>query len=141
MTFNGEYQHGIDDKGRLIMPARFRDALGLRYIICKGMESCLFVYTLEEWGRLEEKLNSLSVFNRRTRDFKRRFFSGSSECETDRQGRININQELRSYAHLEKEVYVIGAGDHLEIWDKAAWDSYRDGLDDDYEALAEELFQ
>jgi len=70
-----------------------------------------------------------------------RFFSGSSECETDRQGRININQELRAYAHLEKDVYVIGAGDHLEIWDKAAWDSYRDELDEDYEALAEELFQ
>ncbi|HCP14429.1 MAG TPA: cell division/cell wall cluster transcriptional repressor MraZ, partial [Peptococcaceae bacterium] len=77
---------------------------------------------------------------KKIRDFKRRFFSGSSECETDKQGRININQELRSYAGLLKDVYIVGAGEHIEIWDKAAWEHYREDLDIDYESLAEELF-
>ncbi len=141
MAFSGEYQHGIDEKGRLIMPAKFRDSLGTKYMLSKGMEACLFVYPMEAWAQLEEKLNALSVFNRRNRDFKRRFFSGSGECEVDKQGRTLINQELRGHANLTKEVYIVGAGDHLEIWDKEAWENYRGGLDEDYEALAEELFQ
>lgn len=139
MAFNGEFQHGIDDKGRLIMPARFREALGSSCMIAKGMEKCLFVYTMKEWGQLEEKLNALSVFNKKTRDFKRRFFSGSTESETDKQGRIHISQELRQYAGLMKDVFVIGTGEHIEIWDKEAWEQYRDSLDSDYESLAEEL--
>jgi MraZ protein len=140
VAFNGEFQHGIDDKGRLILPAKFREVLGTSCVIAKGMERCLFVYTLSEWSSLEEKLNSLNVFNKKIRDFKRRFFSGSGECDTDKQGRILINQELRSYANLSRDVYIIGAGEHIEIWDKAAWEAYRDDLDGDYEALAEELF-
>ena len=140
MAFNGEFQHGVDDKGRLIMPAKFREALGSHYMIAKGMEHCLFVYTMTEWSRLEEKLNSLNVFNKKIRDFKRRFFSGSGECETDKQGRVLINQELRSYAGIIRDVYILGAGEHIEIWDKATWEAYRDNLDDDYEELAEELF-
>lgn len=140
MAFNGEFQHAMDEKGRLIMPAKFREALGTHYMMAKGMEHCIFVYAMEEWARLEEKLNALNVFNKKIRDFKRRFFSGSSECETDKQGRININQELRSYAGLNKEVYIVGAGEHIEIWDKAAWEQYRDSLDVEYEGLAEELF-
>ena len=140
MAFNGEFQHALDEKGRLIMPAKFREALGTHYMMAKGMEHCIFVYTMEEWGHLEEKLNALNVFNKKIRDFKRRFFSGSSECETDKQGRININQELRSYAGLLKDVYIVGAGEHIEIWDKAAWEHYREDLDIDYESLAEELF-
>jgi MraZ protein len=141
MTFSGEYQHGIDEKGRLIMPAKFRDSLGTKYMLSKGMEACLFVYPMEAWAQLEEKLSTLSVFNRRNRDFKRRFFSGSGECEVDRQGRALINQELRKHANLVKEVYIIGAGEHLEIWEKEAWELKRDKLDEEFEALAEEIFQ
>ncbi|MCL1848333.1 MAG: division/cell wall cluster transcriptional repressor MraZ [Clostridiales bacterium] len=141
MAFSGEYRHGIDEKGRLIMPARFRGSLGSSFMLSKGLEACLFAYPMDAWAKLEEKLNALSVFNRSNRDLKRRFFSGSDECEIDKQGRSLINQEFRSHANLTKEVYVVGAGDHLEIWDKDAWENYRSGLDDGFEALAEEVFQ
>lgn len=141
MAFDGEFQHGIDEKGRLIMPAKFRDSLGPKYMLCKGLETCLFVYPMEEWAKLELKLNGLNVFNRKHRDFKRRFFSGSGECEIDKQGRTLLNQEFRNYAGLTKEVYIVGAGERLEIWDKEAWERYREGLENDYESLAEEIFQ
>jgi len=140
LAFNGEFQHGIDEKGRLIMPVKFRDALGQACVICKGLEQCLFVYSIDEWTRIEGELDSLSVFKRSARDFKRRFFSGSSECDVDKQGRVNISTELRKYASIDKDVYVVGAGDHIEIWDKCGWDEYRANLDADYEKLAEELF-
>ena len=141
MAFSGEYQHSIDEKGRLIIPAKFRDSLGNRYMLSKGLEACLFAYPMEAWARLEEKLNQLNGFNRRNRDFIRRFYSGAGECEVDKQGRTLINQEFRGYGNLTKELYIVGAGDHLEIWDKEAWEGYRDGLDVDYESLAEEIFQ
>jgi len=141
MAFSGEYQHGIDEKGRLVIPAKYRDDLGIKYMLSKGFEGCLFAYPMNEWSKLEEKLDSLIVFNRRYRDFKRRFFSGSDPCEIDRQGRTLINLEFRSHANLDKEVYIFGAGDHLEIWDKSTWEGYRSGLENDYESLSEELFQ
>ena len=140
MTFSGEYQHAIDEKGRLIIPARFRDSLGSKYMLSKGLEACLFIYPMESWTKLEERLNSLSVFNQKNRNFKRRFFSGSGECEIDRQGRTLINQEFRSYANLVRDVYIVGAGDHLEIWNKEAWEDCRVRLDEEFESLAEELF-
>ena len=107
----------------------------------KGMEACIDVYPLEVWAKLEEKLETLSDFTRRNRDFKRRFFSGSEPCDVDKQGRILIRQEFRNHAHLTKEVYIVGVGNHLQIWDKEAWEDYRSGLDEDFEALAEEIFQ
>ena len=137
MAFNGEYKHGIDEKGRLILPVKFRGSLGSKYMLSKGFEACLFAYPMEEWAKLEEKLDSLSVFNRGSRDLKRRVFSGSDETDIDKQGRSLINQEFRSFANLTKEVYIVGAGDHLEIWDKDAWEQYRGSLDDDFESLAE----
>ena len=141
MAFSGEYRHGIDEKGRLIMPAKFRGSLGNSYMLSKGLEACLFAYPMDAWAKLEEKLNTLSVFNRRSRDFKRRFFSGSDECEIDKHGRTLINQEFRAHAHLTKDVYIVGTGDHLEICDKETWENYRGGLDEGFEALAEEVFQ
>jgi MraZ protein len=104
------------------------------------MEACVDIYPLEAWAKLEEKLESLSDFNRRNRDFKRRFFSGSEPCDVDKQGRILIRDEFRKHAGLTKEVYIVGVGNHLQIWDKEAWEQYRSGLDDGYEALAEEIF-
>ncbi|MDR1194323.1 MAG: division/cell wall cluster transcriptional repressor MraZ [Peptococcaceae bacterium] len=140
-TFDREYPHTIDDKGRLTLPVKYREALGERYMISKGMETCLFVYPQAEWDKLAEKLNALPIFNPKARNVKRRFFSGACAGETDRQGRTMINQELRNFAGLRKDVYVVGAGDHAEIWDKTAWEVYRAELDANYEALAEELFQ
>jgi MraZ protein len=108
-------------------------------MLAKGMEECLFVYPLEEWHKLESQLDTLVVFKRNNRDFKRRFFSGSFEVETDKQGRANLSNELIVYAGLNKEVYIIGAGDHIEIWDRIRWEEYRRTLNAAYETLAEDL--
>jgi MraZ protein len=139
MAFSGEYPHTIDEKGRVTMPVKFREALGTRYMLTKGMEECLFVYPLEEWHKLESQLDTLIVFRKNNRDFKRRFFSGSFEVETDKQGRANLSNELIVYAGLSKEVYIIGAGDHIEIWDRIRWEAYRRTLNAEYEAMAEDL--
>ena len=139
MAFNGEYQHSLDEKGRVIMAMKFRDALGSRFVLTKGMEACLFAYPLEEWRKLENQLDTLAVFNRSNRDFKRRFFSGSIDVDTDKQGRINLTPEMIAYAGLNKEVFIIGAGDHVEIWDRLGWEEYREQLNKDYESLAEDL--
>lgn len=141
MTFSGEYQHAIDEKGRLIIPSKYRDRLGNTFMLHDGQKECLFVYPMEVWAKLEEKLSGLNDFKRRDQDFKRRFFSGSEESEVDRQGRTLISQKFRSRGKLAKEVYIVGAGDHLEIWDKEIWEQYRSGLDEEYETLAEEIFQ
>jgi MraZ protein len=139
VTFNGEYPHTVDEKGRIIMPLKFRESLGNRCMLAKGMEECLFVYPTEEWRKLESQLETLAVFKKKIRDFKRRFFSGSIEVETDKQGRVNLSNELITYAKLGKEVYIIGAGDHIEIWDRGQWEEYRGNLNAEYEALAEDL--
>ncbi|MDR1206178.1 MAG: division/cell wall cluster transcriptional repressor MraZ [Peptococcaceae bacterium] len=139
MSFSGEYLHTVDEKGRVIMPLRFREALGNRCMLAKGMEDCLFVYPMEEWRKKEAQLETLSMFQRKNRDFKRRFFSGSFEAEPDKQGRINLSNELIAYAKLGKDVYITGAGDYIEIWDRGRWDEYRDQLNEEYEVLAEDL--
>lgn len=122
--FIGEYQHNVDPKGRLIIPSRFREELGYKFIITKGLDNCLFVYSLEEWANLEAKLRTLPLTNKDARAFVRFFFSGASECETDKQGRILIPANLREYARLEKDVVVIGVSTRVEIWDKALWTEY-----------------
>ena len=141
MNFSGEFQHSLDEKGRLILPALFRDSLGSKYMLSKGMEKIVCVYPMDTWAKLEEKLNALNSFNMKNQKFKRRFFSGSRECEIDRQGRTLINQEFRSYGNLTRDVYIVGAGDHLEIWAKEIWERYRDELDNEFESLAEDIFQ
>ena len=140
VSYFGEYQHAIDEKGRLIMPVKFRDSLGAKYMLSKGIEACLTIYPMETWVKLEEKVSSLDDFNLSNRDLKRRFFSGSGECELDKQGRTLINQEFRNYGNLTKDVYIVGAGDHAEIWDKETWEGYRRGVYETYQARAEEKF-
>jgi len=141
MAFSGEYQHGVDEKCRLIIPVKYRGSLGSRYMLSKGLEGCLAAYPMDAWARLEEKFNERSFFNLNNRRLTRRFFSGSDECEIDKQGRTLINQEFRNYGNITKDVYIIGAGDHLEIWNKDAWESYRAELDAAFEDLAGEDFQ
>ena len=141
MTFTGEYQYGIDEKGRLVMPVKYRESLGKKCMLSKGPEAYLMIYPMEAWAKLEERLNALSAFNPRHQAFKRCFFSGSDECEIDKQGRTLIHQGFRNHAHLGKEVCVVGAGDHMEVWDKTAWENYRGSLGGEYAALAEEIFQ
>ena len=122
--FYGEYLHSIDIKGRLIVPAKFRDGLGDKFIVTKGLDNCLFAYSPEEWENFEEKLRGLPFTDKDVRAFVRFFFAGATECEVDKQGRINIPQNLREYAGLSKEVYVIGVSARVEIWEKEKWDTY-----------------
>ena len=120
----GEYNNKIDDKGRISVPSKFRDDLGHSFIVTKGLDNCLFAYSKEEWATFEAKLKLLPLTNPNARNFIRFFFAGATECETDKQGRINIPQNLREYAGLKKEVYVVGVSTRVEIWDKEKWDSY-----------------
>lgn len=122
--FYGEYQHSVDVKGRVIVPAKFRDGLGEKFIVTKGLDNCLFAYSPEEWGNLETKLKSLPFTDKDVRAFVRFFFAGATECEVDKQGRILLPQNLREYAGLEKDIYVIGVSTRVEIWDKAKWENY-----------------
>ena len=122
--FYGEYQHSVDAKGRVIIPSKFRDELGEKFIITKGLDNCLFAYSSEEWTNLETKLRSLPFTDKDVRAFVRFFFAGATECELDKQGRILIPQNLREYASLEKDVYIIGVSTRVEVWDKSKWESY-----------------
>lgn len=122
--FYGEYQHTVDPKGRVIVPSKFREGLGEKFIVTKGLDNCLFAYSMEEWGNLEAKLKALPFTDKDVRSFVRFFFSGATECEADKQGRILIPQNLRDYAGLAKEVYIIGVSARIEIWNKENWESY-----------------
>lgn len=122
--FYGEYHHTIDPKGRVIVPSRFRENLGEKFILTKGLDNCLFAYSLEEWTNLESKLKSLPFTNKDARAFIRFFFSGATECETDKQGRILIPSNLREYATLGKDIVIIGVSTRVEIWDKDRWNGY-----------------
>ena len=120
----GEFHHNIDDKGRLIIPSKFRYELGEKFVVTRGLENCLFVYSLEEWEKIVSRLKALPFTNKDARNFTRFFLSGAVECEFDRQGRINITSPLVRYAGLTKECVIIGANDRLEIWSSEAWDKF-----------------
>lgn len=134
--FMGEYQHSLDEKGRLIMPARFRDALGETFVVTRGLDNCLFVYPQEEWRILEEKLKTLPMTSKEARAFVRFFFSGASECELDKSGRISLPQNLREHANLEKEVVVAGVTNRIEIWSKDNWENYMSSTSGSLEEMA-----
>src|SRR5690625_774198 len=122
--FMGEYQHNIDMKGRMIVPAKFREGLGESFVLTRGLDQCLFAYPVEEWKILENKLKKLPLTKKDARSFTRFFFSGAVECEVDKQGRINIPQPLRNYSKLEKECVVIGVSSRVEVWAKDIWEDY-----------------
>ena len=119
--FIGEYEHSVDAKGRVIMPAKLREDIGEKFILTKGLDGCLFAYSQTEWANFEEKLKTLPLTNKNARDFVRFFLSGATECEIDKQGRFLIPNNLRSAANLNKEAIIIGVGTRLEIWDKETW--------------------
>ena len=121
----GTYEHSIDAKGRLIFPIKLREALGEHFVIFKGLDNCINVYSQEKWAAFEQQLAALPSKARKVQ----RFFSANFECEPDAQGRILIPQTLREYAGLRKDVTVIGMIDHVEIWDSAAWKAYNDSTD------------
>ncbi len=139
--FIGEYHHSVDDKGRLIIPAKFRDDLGTKFIITRGIENCLFVYSLESWEKIVNKLETLPFTKKDARAFIRFFLSGASEAEFDKQGRINITSPLITYANITKECVVIGTGDRLEIWSEESWNNFFISAKDSMSDIAENLFE
>ena len=134
------FHHNIDEKGRLVIPNKFRLELGERFIITRGLEKCLYAYSISEWNNIVAKLKQLPFTKKDARTFIRSFFSGAAECEFDRQGRINITSPLVSYADLTKECVIIGANDRLEIWGKANWDNFFEENSEKLEDIAENLF-
>ena len=137
--FIGEYNHSIDTKGRLNIPSKFRGELGEEFIVTKGLDNCLFVYPLDEWKVLEDKLKQLPMTNRDARAFVRFFFSGATECELDNQGRIRIPNNLREHALLEKEAVIIGVGTRIEIWGNDQWQQYNDDANLSYDDIAAKM--
>ena len=117
----GEYEHSLDVKGRMILPAKIREDMGEKFIVTKGLDGCLFGFSQTEWISFEEKLKTLPLTNKNARDFVRFFLSGAIECEIDKQGRFLIPSNLREYSKLDKEIVIIGLGTRIEIWDKETW--------------------
>ncbi len=139
MMFMGEYNHTIDAKGRLIIPSKFRDALGDTFVVTKGLDGCLFVYDNDEWTVFEEKLKSLPITNKEARQFARFFLAGAAEVEVDKQGRILVPNVLREFAQISKDVVLIGVASRIEIWSKERFDgmaAYED-MDEIAEHMAE----
>ncbi len=139
IMFMGEYSHTIDAKGRIIVPAKFRESLGDNFVVTKGLDNCLFVYTSEDWRKFEEKLRTLPLTNKDARKFTRFFLAGAAEMEIDKHGRILIPSVLREFAALEKDVVLVGVGSRIEIWDKARWNESISIYDDDMEEVAENM--
>ena len=137
----GEFHHNIDDKGRLIIPSKFRYELGEKFVITRGLEKCLFVYSLTEGEKIVKRLRSLPFTNKDARNFTRFFLSGAAECEFDKQGRINITSPLVRYADLTKECVIIGANDRLEIWSEDSWCNFFEENEDGLADIAENLFK
>ena len=135
----GEYQHTIDLKGRVIVPARFREDLGDSFYVTKGLDGCLFVLSPKEWDRLQEKISAMPIS--KARGLQRFFFSGAVEAQPDRQGRVLLPQTLRDYAQLEKDVTFIGASSRAEIWDTGRWVSFNSTLTQDNIAEAMDLLE
>lgn len=139
--FMGEYHHSIDEKGRIVIPTKFRMELKEKFIITRGLEKCLYVYSEKEWNKIVEKLNTLPFTKKDARTFIRSFFSSASSCELDKQGRINIATTLVNYANLSKDTVIIGANDRVEIWNSEEWDKFLDENASKLESVAENLFQ
>lgn len=138
--FMGEYHHNIDDKGRLTLPSKFRDDLGSKFVVTRGLDNCLFVYTIEAWEKLAKKLNSLPFTKKDARNFSRFFLSGATILEFDKQGRINLTTSLIKYATITKECVIIGVGDRLEIWDENSWNKFFEDNESSLSDIAENLF-
>lgn len=136
----GEFHHNLDEKGRLILPSKIRGELGEKFVIAKGIDKCLFVYSIQEWQNVIQKYRELPN-TREARNFMRFFLSGASECEFDKQGRINIPIPLVSYASLNRECVIIGVNDRLEIWSQELWDGFISENEEKFADIADHLFK
>ncbi len=137
--FIGEYQHSLDEKGRLIIPVKLREGLGERFIATRGLDECLFIYPLPEWEAMQQKLKALPSTKADARAFMRFFFSGAAECELDRQGRTLIPASLREYAGLDRDVVIAGVSSRVEVWSAGAWQKYRQETGQNMAVIAEKI--
>jgi MraZ protein len=135
----GEYEHTLDDKNRLTLPAKFREALAAGVVVTRGMDGCLYAYPRAEFERLVERMNALDQLSRQSRVLRRHFFSGATDAEPDKQGRVMIPAALLESAQLKKDVVVAGVHDHVEIWDRAAWRAHLEEVEGSAEHVAERL--
>ncbi len=138
----GEFEHTLDDKNRLTMPARFRQAFADGIVLTRGMDGCLFGYALDDWERfVGDRLGRLDPLSKEARQMSRFMFSGAAEAELDKQGRVMVPAALLSHAKLAREVVVAGVRDHVEIWDRAAWRTQLEEVEGSVESVAERLAQ
>jgi MraZ protein len=137
--FIGEYQHNIDPKKRLALPSKFRKELGLRVVVTRGLDSCLFVYPASVWNDLAEKLGTLPMGESTTRSFVRLMLAGAVDCDVDGQGRILLPEYLKEYAGLDKNVIIAGLFNRLEIWDENKWTVYKKKAEENTDEIAEQL--
>jgi MraZ protein len=136
--FIGEYQHAIDPKNRINVPAKFREDFGSVFVLTKGLDGCLYAFPMDEWKELEKKLKTLPLTNKDARAFVRFFFSGAAEIEIDKQGRALIPQNLIEYAGIVKEIVSIGVSTRVEIWSKEKWSEYNESSID-FDSIAEKM--
>lgn len=133
--FMGSYSHNIDSKGRVIIPAKMREQLGEQFVITRGFDECVAIYSMEEWEQVMQRLSELPSTQKSARRLKRMFLSYAVEVEPDKQGKVIIPSALRDMAHLDKEVLVVGQENHIEIWNEDSWNNY---IGDDDEMSFEE---
>ena len=137
--FLGTYSPRLDDKGRLFLPAKFRDELAEGLVMTKGQERCLYVFATAEFGRLTDRLREIPLSAKGARDYGRVFFASAHDDVPDKQGRVTVPGPLREYAGLDRDCVVIGANTRVEIWDSAAWEAYLAGQEEQFASLTEEV--
>ncbi|MBV9159081.1 MAG: division/cell wall cluster transcriptional repressor MraZ [Candidatus Kaiserbacteria bacterium] len=135
----GEYEHTLDEKKRVSLPKAFRARLGKRVVMTRGLDNCLFIYSPNDWQKVAEKLQSLSIVNEDTRGFNRFMLSGAAEVEVDDVGRILVPDHQKEYAQLKKNVVFTGVSDHVEVWDALRWKGYKARIEKDAEKMAKKL--
>lgn len=138
--FLGTYSPRLDDKGRLILPAKYREELSQGLVLTRGQERCLYVFSMSEFERVHEQMRSAPLSSKQSRDYIRVFLSGASDEVPDKQGRVTIPVNLREYAGLDREVTVIGAGTRAEIWDTAVWDAYLTEKENEFSETDQDMF-
>ena len=135
----GEFHHGIDAKGRLIIPAKFRTDLGSDFVLTRGMDGCLFGYPMSQWQKLQTQIEALPLTKKDARTFTRFMYSAATECELDKQGRVNIPKPLIQHAGLDKACVLVGVSDRIEVWSEERWNSFTQSAEDSFDDISENL--
>ncbi len=135
----GEFSHSLDDKGRITIPARLREDLDVHFVMTKGLDGCLFLYPMNEWHKLEERLKALPLTNANARAFQRLFLAGAQDVEVDRQSRVTVPPRLREYAGVNRDVVLVGVSNRVELWSQDNWQAYQVKAQAAYEDVAEKM--